>query len=156
MKFFFWLALHRRLWTAERRKRHGLQDEDACALCGQESETSDHLFVACVVARQVWTALLSPIGLESLAPRRDDALVDWWLHQRRLLQPDATTTFDTAVLLVAWCLWKERNNRTFNRVSNGMLDMLRGMLQEAEDWVAAGFSSLFTVLPLWSRHLAAM
>jgi len=24
VKFFFWLALHRRLWTADRRKRHGL------------------------------------------------------------------------------------------------------------------------------------
>jgi hypothetical protein len=28
VKFFFWLALHRRLWTAERRKRHGLQESD--------------------------------------------------------------------------------------------------------------------------------
>jgi len=36
---FFWLSLHRRLWTADRRKRHGLQDDDGCALCGQEPET---------------------------------------------------------------------------------------------------------------------
>jgi hypothetical protein len=35
----FWLALHCRLWTAERRKRHGLQDDDGCALCDQEPET---------------------------------------------------------------------------------------------------------------------
>ena len=34
VKFFFWLALHRRLWTAERRKRHGLQEADNYALCG--------------------------------------------------------------------------------------------------------------------------
>jgi hypothetical protein len=27
VKFFFWLALHGRLWTAERRKRHGLQPD---------------------------------------------------------------------------------------------------------------------------------
>jgi hypothetical protein len=156
VKFFFWLAVHRRLWTAERRRRHGLQDEDDCALCGQDPETSDHLFVACVVARQVWTALLSPIGLGSLAPCRDDALVDWWLRQRRLLHHDGTSAFDTAVLLVAWCLWKERNNRTFNRVTNSLPVMLRGLLQEAEAWVAAGFSSLLSVLPLWSQHLATM
>jgi hypothetical protein len=24
VKFFFWLALHGRLWTAERQKQHGL------------------------------------------------------------------------------------------------------------------------------------
>jgi len=35
VKFFIWLAIHGRLWAAERRKRHGLQDDDACALCGQ-------------------------------------------------------------------------------------------------------------------------
>jgi hypothetical protein len=40
VKFFFWLTLHWRLWTAEHRKRHGLQDEDTCALCGQEPERS--------------------------------------------------------------------------------------------------------------------
>ena len=34
VKFFFWLALRRRLWTVERRKRHVLQEADDCALCG--------------------------------------------------------------------------------------------------------------------------
>jgi hypothetical protein len=33
VKFFFWLALHGRLWTAERRMRHGLQPDADCALC---------------------------------------------------------------------------------------------------------------------------
>jgi hypothetical protein len=89
-------------------------------------------------------------------PRHDDALVDWWLHGCRLLQADATPTFDSAILLVAWCLWKERNIRTFNRVSAGLRDMLRALLREAEDWDAAGFSSLAAVLPVWSRDIAAM
>lgn len=34
VKFFFWLALHRRLWMAECHKRHGLQDSDECIMCG--------------------------------------------------------------------------------------------------------------------------
>lgn len=105
-------------------KRHGLQDDNTCALCAQEPETADHLLVGCVIARQLWFALLSPIGLDSLVPRHDDALVDWWLHGRCLLQVEAMLTFETAILLVAWCLWKERNNRTFNRVSAGLRDML--------------------------------
>ena len=53
MKFFFWLALHGRLWTAERRRRHGLQTEAACALCSQHDETVDHLLIACVFSRDV-------------------------------------------------------------------------------------------------------
>ena len=34
LKFFFWLAIHGCIWTADRRRRHGLQDTAECALCG--------------------------------------------------------------------------------------------------------------------------
>lgn len=33
IKLFFWLALHGRLWTLERRRWHGLQGDHVCALC---------------------------------------------------------------------------------------------------------------------------
>ena len=50
--------MHRRLWTAEHRNRHGLQDHDDCIMCGQEPETASHLFLQCVLARQLWLKLL--------------------------------------------------------------------------------------------------
>jgi hypothetical protein len=43
VKFFFWLALQGRLWTAERTKWHGLQLDVVSALCDQLDETTDHL-----------------------------------------------------------------------------------------------------------------
>ena len=59
VKFFFWLALHRRIWMAERRARHGLQESATCSLCLQEDETVDHLLLSCVVfSREVWARLL--------------------------------------------------------------------------------------------------
>lgn len=61
--FFFWLALNKRLWTADRRRRHNLHDSDACAFCDQMSETVYHLLLGCVYSREVWTRLLAPIGL---------------------------------------------------------------------------------------------
>lgn len=48
VKFFFLLALHGRLWTAERRKRHRLQPDASCVLCDQADETGDHLLCSCV------------------------------------------------------------------------------------------------------------
>lgn len=44
----FWLALHGRLWTAERHKHHGVQLDATCALCDQLDETTDHLLISCV------------------------------------------------------------------------------------------------------------
>jgi hypothetical protein len=33
VRFFFWVTLHGRLWTAERRTHHGLQQSASCVLC---------------------------------------------------------------------------------------------------------------------------
>jgi hypothetical protein len=68
VKLFFWLALHRRLWASHRRKRHGLQDDDACTLCDQAAETRSHLFLGCVFSMQVWLALLELLQLVTLMP----------------------------------------------------------------------------------------
>jgi hypothetical protein len=76
VKFFFWLALHGRLWTADRRKRHGLQPEAICALCDQANETTDHLLSSCPFTREVWARLLARVGLQHLAPESTATLAD--------------------------------------------------------------------------------
>jgi hypothetical protein len=78
-KFFLKLLLHDRLWTVARRKRHGLQDDDACSLCDQESETARHLAGECVFAREVWFKTLLPLGLDGLVPQPGIGYLDWWL-----------------------------------------------------------------------------
>lgn len=45
-KIFFWLALQYRLWTSDRRVRHGLQNQvPACYVCLQGEDTVDHILV---------------------------------------------------------------------------------------------------------------
>ena len=38
IKIFVWLALHDRLWTADRLARRQLEHPDCCVLCSQEEE----------------------------------------------------------------------------------------------------------------------
>ena len=71
-KFFVWLALHDRCWTAERRKRHNLQDDDSCALCDQEAEAIDHLLVSCSFARETWFNVLLWLRWHFLTPSNFD------------------------------------------------------------------------------------
>jgi hypothetical protein len=114
VKFFFWLALHGRLWTAERRMRHGLQSHASCAMCDQLDETTDHLLCSYVFSREVWYRLLLQMGFPVMAPSPDDSLLDWWLRTRDTFPETLRRSFDSLVLLVSWCLWKERNHRTFD------------------------------------------
>lgn len=72
VKLFFWL------WTAERRKRHGLRDSDAFALCDQAAELVAHLFLGCVFAREVLFRVLKLLGLTAMVPVGEEHLVDWW------------------------------------------------------------------------------
>ena len=52
-KFCIWLVLHDRCWIAAQRKRHGLHDDDCCALCAQSSETINHLLIECPFSRDL-------------------------------------------------------------------------------------------------------
>lgn len=153
VKLFYWLDIHRRLWTAEHRKRHGLQDEDACALCNQEPETADHLLVGCVVTRELWSSLLAPLGLQTLAPtREEDATPLWWLREWRQIDKAFRPAFDTMTLLLAWIVWKERNARTFQRQAATLAQLRLKVVAEADAWVKAGFRSLAIAIPFWSQH----
>ncbi|WVZ77498.1 hypothetical protein U9M48_025357 [Paspalum notatum var. saurae] len=68
VKIFLWLAFRRRHWTADRRRRHGLDARELCWLCEGEPETCDHLLFRCRFARMScgsWAALQ---GSEQLEP----------------------------------------------------------------------------------------
>jgi hypothetical protein len=57
--------------------------------------------------------------------------------------------FDSLVILVAWCLWKERNQRTFHAAQRTPVQLADVVGDEAERWSTAGFSQLAA---LWSIH----
>ena len=76
------------------------------------------------------------------APHQTSTLLDWWLLGRATLPQDLRRSFDSLVLLVTWCLWKERNRRTFDRRSMTPPELLISILEEADTWIGAGFGSL--------------
>jgi hypothetical protein len=115
------------------------------ALCGQETETVAHLLLGCVLARQLWFLLWEPVGLVALVPERPNDLTEWWMQQRLRLHHDAP--FDSLLLLISGTLWKERNSRTFQGVASGIQVIYKTVVEEAEDCVQAGFSTLAALCP---------
>ena len=119
--------------------RHGFQDDDACALCGQESETVAHLLLGCVFTKQVWFALLDPLQLATLMPERDEDVASWWLRQRIRVDSVERPLFDSMLLLAVWSLWKERNSTVFGRPASGVQAVVREVLREGEEWALGSF-----------------
>lgn len=147
-KFFFWTALHGRLWTADRRKRHSLQQSVACALCDQLDETTDHLLCACVLTREVWHRTLLLLHIPVTPPQHDDKLLDRWLSARTGLPELLRRSFDSLVILLSWCIWKERNRRVFDARSRTLVQLLHYIREEGHAWTGAGFKALSLLLAM--------
>jgi hypothetical protein len=114
IKMFLWLAAQHRIWTSDRRLRHGLQMSTAsCFVCDQDEDTAEHILMQCVHARQAWyiCSQLAPIAFT--APMQDSELEDWWLLARRRFHNQDRRLFDTMVCIMCWELWKNRNGWAF-------------------------------------------
>ena len=103
-KLFMWLAIQYRLWTSDRRWRHGLQEERSpCFLCDQKEDTVDHILLQCVFARQVWYMCFDRMGIDmALCPSTQDSIGRWWPVVRKQMPKLHRKGFDSVVISVCW------------------------------------------------------
>jgi hypothetical protein len=57
-------------------------------------------------------------------------------------------SFDSLVLLVSWCLWRERNCCAFDHQASTTTELLGWILDEANIWIGAGFGCLALLVAL--------
>jgi hypothetical protein len=139
-KIFAWLALQYRIWTSDRRVRHGLQEHpDPCYTCLQEEDKVDHILTQCPYARQVWFEVLRSAHLNIQEPDRDSSLEIWWLTARKRVRKTDRRRFDSMVIITAWTLWKQRNARVFGNVreQKDPLQTLVAIREEFQMWELA-------------------
>ncbi|CAO2204433.1 unnamed protein product [Urochloa humidicola] len=147
VKFFVWLAVQGRVWTADRRLRHGLQAVAVCCLCDQAPETPDHLFAHCVYTRQVWHGVLSSLRTAIQQPTTPSAMLDWWLLLRQgYSRTNQRGIDDTMFMLITWSIWKERNGRVFdNHPGISANALAHSIITEGQVWGMAGAKHLSSV-----------
>jgi len=148
VRFFFWLVLHRRCWTAERRFRHGLQSSATCVMCDQLPETIDHILLGCCFSKQVWHLCLNRFCLQQFVTVNEEHVMSWWIQNRKGVPKVLRRGFDSLFFLVGWTLWKERNARTFDVVASSPSQLLIKILDEAAVWGLAGFKPIQALLVL--------
>lgn len=104
-KIFMWLACQYRLWTSDRRARHGLQDAPSpCYTCLQDEDNADHILVQRVYACEVWHSCFSSWRFTIHTPDANATFLQWWLEQRSRFRGKAKRSVDSVVILIAWAL----------------------------------------------------
>ena len=102
-------------------------------MCRCNGETMDHLLLHCGKAYRLWSLVFRSFGISWVLPRLvADTLFGWW----NWLGKHSSSVWNLAPLCLMWCLWRERNWRTFE-------DM-----ESSDDQLLASFSGSFFA---WSR-----
>ncbi|KAG2621331.1 hypothetical protein PVAP13_3NG247889 [Panicum virgatum] len=55
------------------------------------------------------------------------------------------------VVLTSWCLWKERNRRTFDHQDRTVSELLALISDEVARWCLAGYHHLYPVVDTFGR-----
>ena len=77
-----------------------------------------------------------------------------WMDARRQVPRELHKGFDSVVLLVSWRLWKERNSRVFDNAACTTTQAARRVLDEGDEWIAAGFTAISMFLVAAGRRRA--
>jgi hypothetical protein len=145
-KIFCWLVIKHRLWTSDRRARHGLQEHpDVCFTCAQEQDNVEHILLQCPYARMVWSEILQATGLLTDQPQPDSTLEVWWTRAQSWVQRRDKRKFDTLVILVLRTLWKQRNAWVFANVAQQLntSQIIPKIKEEFSLWMFAKFGGSY-------------
>ena len=136
-KLAMWLIIRGRVWTADRLAKRGLPHNEKCPFCNISGENVQHLFMRCAVVNIIWGNLLRWANLQQLVPSSQAKLKDWWMQARSSVNGTIRKRLDSLIMLVVWVVWRERNNRVFDKVSRSTAILIELIKQEAKQWALA-------------------
>jgi hypothetical protein len=146
-RFFAWLAVQNRLWTSDRLAIRGWPHQPNCQLCRCQLETARHILFECRYSRRVWQQAASwlscPSLLTDLGTGRDTVLQYW--HAITASPSACPKGLQTAVTLIGWELWKERNARVFNNKAYTPSTLMQRIKDEGANWIVAGAKHLAVI-----------
>lgn len=102
-------------------------------ICGHSLETIDHIIVGCAVTGQIWVRFLRQVGFREVPVGRT-TLQDHWITARNLEPKHRRKELDSYIILVAWMIWKERNQRIFEKVAASIDQVLASIHDKHHLW----------------------
>ncbi|XP_026442367.1 uncharacterized protein LOC113341864 [Papaver somniferum] len=118
VNFFLWCDVHGRLNSQDRLQYKGVDIDSSCRLCGDSTESQDHILLHCKVAHKVWSSVTPSDNWAWAVPDSFYNLASCWNNTP--LSGNAKMVWK--LLPVVWVLWKERNCRVFEENYTYKLD----------------------------------
>ena len=114
--FFTWTASLGKILTTDNLRRMNIMLMSWCCMC-----KADGLFLHCAIAQDLWDMIFSLFGLHWAMPQQVTDLLACW--QGRLGRNRHYVIWQANPHCVLWCLWRERNARTFKGCKRNILEL---------------------------------
>uniref|UniRef100_J3M7K7 Histone H2A/H2B/H3 domain-containing protein n=1 Tax=Oryza brachyantha TaxID=4533 RepID=J3M7K7_ORYBR len=150
MQFFGSIASHMAssncIWTADRLQQRQWPNEYFCQLCFRNLETAQHLFKDCPTTKTIWREILRKIKCANIDMNSTMQLDDWWTNAVSAQPKDLKGGTKTIITLISWEIWKERNNRVFNRKEATVRELVSRILDKITSWSTCGAKKLSALM----------
>ena len=124
---------------------------DWCIMRRHSGETVAHLLLHCEMAYRLWSFVFITFGLSWVIPRSiPDLLFGWW----NWLGKHSSQIWNLVPLCIFWCIWKERNRRTFEDLDSSSDQMLASFSGTLFDWSRAWGLTTSDSLPSFISSLS--
>jgi hypothetical protein len=141
--FFSWTAALGRILTAENLRRRRVIIVSWCCLCKVDGESINHLLLHCAYAKELWDLVFAMFGISWVMPATVKDLFDCWLGKTG--KHPIHMIWKAVPHCLMWCLWRERNLRTFEGREQHVAELKLLFLRKLFEWMAStrlfGFSS---------------
>ena len=125
--FFLWLLSKNKVLTRDNLVKRQKVDDLSCLFC-EESESVNHLFFECVVARQIWRDIADVLNIKIESSY--ESIAGKWLSQKKFCLVNMVSS------AVLWSIWKLRNFFVFQHGSwVGMPMFWSRLVIQLEMWV---------------------
>jgi hypothetical protein len=108
---------------------------EKCPLFDQEEDIIHHLLTKCVLSRQVWFAILSPLEVGGATPCSNEcSFANWWTKTIRKVK-ESRKGVNSLIILTSWLIWRHHNACVFDGILPSVHEVRRQFRDEYQLWV---------------------
>ena len=116
-----WTAALGKILTTDNLRKKRIIIVDWCCMCKGGGEAVNHLLLHCEVARALWNEVFQRMDLAWVMPESVVDILACWTFIRGGHQ--IKEIWKMIPICIMWCLWQERNERTFEDKERSMEEL---------------------------------